>query len=171
MLLQSKFALLSIFLALSIILYVLETFIPRPAPWFRLGLSNAFILFILIWFGWKEAFTVAVLRTITGSMILGNLFSPSFILSISGSFVSICVMYALVISTRHISAVGISAVGASAHMLTQILIACKMLVGISAIKGLIFILLPFALISGIITGYIAYIILSIYERRLYAYQR
>lgn len=171
MLLQNKFSILSIFLGLSIVLYVLETFIPRPAPWFRLGLSNAFILFILIWFGIKEAFIISILRTFTGSVILGNLFSPSFILSISGSFVSLFIMFMCIMFVKYISTIGISVMGASAHMLTQILIACKMFVGISAVKGLIFVLLPFTVISGIITGYIAYIILSMYERRLYAYQR
>lgn len=171
MLLQNKIALLSIFLALSIVLYALETFIPKPAPWFRLGLSNAFILFILIWFGIKEAFIVSILRTFIGSIILGNLFSPAFILSISASLASICVMFILIISTKWISAVGISALGASANMFTQILIACKMFVGMSAVKGLIFVLLPFAIVSGIITGYVAYTILYIYERRIYAYQR
>jgi len=169
--LQSKFSLLTIFLGFSIVLYVLETYIPKPAPWFRLGLSNAFILFLLIWFGFKEAFLVSLLRTLTGSIILGNLFSPSAILSFSGSFVSICVMYILIIFARHLSTVGISVAGASVHMITQILIASQMLVGKFAIRGLVSVLLPFAVVSGIITGYVAYIVLSIYERRLYAYQR
>ena len=167
----NKISLLSIFLGLSIILYVIETYIPRPAPWFRLGLSNAFILFILIWFGIKEAFIIAFLRSITGAIILGNIFSPSFILSIGGSTVSIIVMYISILFLRGISTIGISVLGASFHMLTQIFLASFIFVGIMAIKGLIITLIPFAVVSGVITGYIAYIILSLYERRLYAYQR
>ena len=166
---QNRLAILSIMLGLSIIFYVIETYIPRPAPWFRLGLSNAFILFILIWYGIKEAFIISILRTITGSIILGNIFSPSFILSISGSIVSITVMYFSILFLRYVSAIGISVLGAISHMFTQILLASTMFVGIMAIRGLVMTLIPFAVISGIITGYIAYIILIIYERRLYAY--
>lgn len=164
--LQNRIAYISIFTAATIALFAIETYIPRPAPGIRLGLANIFILLVLLSYGYKEALLVGILKSVIGSIILGRLLSPSFLLSISGTIVSITIMEIAIRYVRGLSLVGISILGAESHIITQILIISSLFLG----KASIYYLLPpyilLSLITGSITGVVTYLLFTRFKRRL-----
>jgi len=164
--LQNRIAYLSIFTAATISLFIIESFIPQPVPGIRLGLANIFILLVLLNYEFKEAMIVGILKSIVGSLIIGRLLSPSFLLSISGTVVSITVMTVAVRYIRGISLVGISILGAESHIITQLLLTSSLFLGKASFNYLLppFVLL--SLITGSITGMIAYLLYSKIEGRI-----
>ena len=75
---------LALFTALAVALHTLEFLLPSPAPWFRLGFANILTLTALFLYGGRAAWGVALARIGVGSLIIGNLFAPGFLLSLSG---------------------------------------------------------------------------------------
>ena len=146
---------MSIFTASAVVIYVIETFIPRPLPWLRFGFSNIIVLIALYLLGFKPALLVAGLKSILGALIVGNLFTPAFLFSISGGIVSLSIM-ALLLSLFPLlfSPLGISIWGAAAHNLTQLLIASLLFIGRLEVLHLF----PFFIILSVITGTITGII-------------
>ena len=60
-----KFTRLSMLLALAIVLNIIESFIPffnGIIPGLRLGLANTITLLVLFIYGFKDAFTLSILR-------------------------------------------------------------------------------------------------------------
>ena len=144
----NRIAYLSVFIAASISLFVVESLFPTPIPGIRLGLANIFILLALIYFGLKEALLIGILKSVAGSLILGRLFAPAFIFSISGTAVSTFIMWLIIKPRSPFSLLGISIIGAEAHITVQLLIATAIfLPGIS-----LFYIFPIYIISSIITG-------------------
>ncbi len=164
--LQSRIAYLSVFTAAAISLFVIESFIPKPAPGIRLGLANIFILLVLLSCGFKEALLVGILKSVVGSLIIAHFLSPSFLLSISGTIVSVTIMGIAVRYIRGLSLVGISILGAESHTFTQVLIASNLFLGKVSFT---YLLLPFvllSLVSGSIIGIISYWLYSKLERKI-----
>jgi len=161
----NRIAFLSIFIAASIVVFVVESMFPTPIPGIRLGLANIFILLALLFYGIKEAFLIGMLKSILGSLILGRLFTPSFLFSLSGTAVSIMVMWLILKSKMPFSLMGISIIGAEAHTMTQLILATSIfLPGISFLYiSPIFIIS--SLITGSVVGIITYLIYSKTERR------
>ena len=109
---------LMVLVALAAGLSGLESLIPNPLPWVRLGLTNAVTLLVMILYGFREALAVTLARVFLVSLVLGGLLGPSFLLSLGGGLVSVTVM-ALMYSTGLFSILGLSVGGAFAHTLTQ----------------------------------------------------
>jgi heptaprenyl diphosphate synthase len=151
----NRIAFLSVFTAASITLFVIESFFPIPIPGIRLGLANIFILLALIFFGLKEALLIGILKSIIGSLILARLLTPSFLFSISGTMVSTVIMWFIINSRLPLSLLGISIIGAEAH----ILLPRVSFFYISPIYVLS------AIITGSVTGFLTYLIYSKTERR------
>ncbi len=144
----NKIAYLSVFTAVSISLFVVESLFPTPIPGVRLGLANIFILLALIFLGLKEAIFIGLLKSIVGSLILARLFTPSFIFSISGTLVSTFIMWIIIKSHLPFSLLGISIVGAETHVITQLFLAVFIfLPGVS-----FFYIAPIYILSSLITG-------------------
>lgn len=144
----------------SIILGVIENFIPTPVPAIRLGLSNVPILIMIYLAGSKYAFQVSFLKALIVPVLSANIiFKMS--LSIPATFIS----FAAMAVTYHyfknkLSIVTISVTGAVFHMATQLTV-----VSIFYVKGLIYtniagILLLSATITGVLMGIIAYKIVN-----------
>jgi heptaprenyl diphosphate synthase len=162
----NKIAFLSIFTAASITVFTVESLFPTPIPGIRLGLANIFILLTLLLYGIKEAFLIGLLKSILGSLILGRLFTPSFLFSLSGTLVSITLMWLIFKSKLPFSLLGISILGAEAHTIAQLILASSIfLPGLS-----FFYIFPIFIISSLITGSIigitTYLIYSKTKRRL-----
>ncbi len=140
-------------LALALALYVLEGLLPRPVPWFRLGLSNIIILLVLVRQGPLPALRISIARTLLGSLFLGNLLTPVILLNLAGSLASWGVMSALMpLHPRGVSLVGISLTGAAFHAAAQWAVAILILLpGDLAWDILPMILLP-SLAAGVIVG-------------------
>jgi len=153
-----KMVILALLLGAGIVLYVIEyLYLPVfPIPGVRLGLANIVTLFLIVFFSWKECFFNAIARTVVGSIITGSFFTPAFIFSLSGAFVSILIM--LIVYNffyGKLSLVGVSVAGATSHNITQLLLAATLFVKHWGILFQVPLLLFVAIATGTINGVIA----------------
>ena len=87
-----KFMRLSMLLALSVVLNIIENMVPLfngAIPGVKLGLANIVILFVLYQYGFKEAISLSLTRVFLVSILHTGLFSVAFFLSLSGAILSI----------------------------------------------------------------------------------
>jgi len=150
---------LGLLTGLALALYVLESALPRPLPWLRLGLSNAFILAILLAYGLKLALSISIIRTLAGSLVIGSFLGPGFIISISASIMSCVAMgVAWYAGKRVMGAVGISIIGALAHNLTQLCVAYLLFIRRVELFFLVPVFLFLSAGTGLVTGLAAHLI-------------
>ena len=150
-----KIAKTAMLLGISVVLGILESFIPifsGIAPGIKLGLANIVIIFAIYELTFNDAIYISVLRVILIGILRTGLFSISFFFSLTGAIFSIVSMY-LVKKYTKLSIVGVSVVGAIFHSVGQIIIACTFLSNINIVFYL-----PVLLISSLITGVIVGII-------------
>ncbi len=151
--------------AFTVILHILETFIPKPVPFLRFGLANIIVLMLVVCRYFKEAVAVAVLKTITGGLFTGMLLTPGTLIGLSGSALSISVMSSLIYFKVPFSIIGLSISGAVAHNFGQILV----LMFIMQESGIIYLtplLIVIGIVSGAVIGYIAHVFLIEIEKRI-----
>lgn len=147
----NRTVLLSLLSSLAVILFIVESAIPNPVPYLRLGLANIVIMVVIALYGLRDGLWVSFLRSMVGSLLIGTFLGPSFWLSISGGLVSTLamgLMYRLFFP--FFSLVGISVVGAYVHSLTQMVLVFVFLIK----RKEIFCLLPVILMSCLISGFI-----------------
>lgn len=145
----NKMIFLSILVSLGLALSVLESAIPLPIamPGAKLGLSNMVVLVTLVVFGFKEGIIVSSLKSIVLMLVTGSI--SSFIFSISGAILSSIAMYiAYKYFSRVFSLIGVSIIGALAHVFAQITVASIIMNNLR-----IYSYLPFLMIVSIFTGY------------------
>ncbi|HHE37284.1 MAG TPA: Gx transporter family protein [Candidatus Cloacimonetes bacterium] len=151
---------LAFFTAFAITIYVVENFIPKPLPFMKFGLANIVILILLFVYNFKNAFIVAVSKTLIGGFFSGTLLSPTTILSLSGSICSLLVMFLFLKTKINFSIIGISILGAVFHNLAQISIVRFLLIKEDSIFYLAPILILMGIITGIITGFLAHLFIN-----------
>jgi heptaprenyl diphosphate synthase len=135
------------FLLLSLVLFVFESFIPRPLPWLKLGLANIMVVSSFAFFSPVETFKLVLYRVLIGAIFLGTIGSPGFLLSLGGGILAwsmMIVLYSFV--TRN--PITISIHGGVFHYIGQILIAYFLFLK----NDIVFYLLPYLLISGMVSG-------------------
>lgn len=145
----NKMIFLSLLVSIGLAVSVIESSIPLPIPipGARLGLSNIVILVSLVIFGFKDAFTVSVLKSIILMLVTGSI--SSFAYSISGAILSTIVMFiAYKYFSNIFSLIGVSILGAVAHNTGQVAVATVIM---SNVK--IFFYLPILLLMSLFTGY------------------
>lgn len=144
---------MALFIALAVGVHTFEALLPNPLPWFRIGLANILALTALCLYGVRAMWILNLTRIFAGSLLLGNLFGPGFMLSLSGG-VGACLMMTLgaVFLGRWIGPVGLSVLGATGHVSAQVVTAWLVVVQHAAIGYLLPPLILFALISGVISG-------------------
>lgn len=144
-----KLVFLALLVALALAVSLLESMIPVPigVPGAKLGLSNIVLLVTLVLFGFREAFLVAVLKSLLLMLATGSV--TSFFYSLSGA---ICASVAMGITHRFFappfSLVGVSEWGAFFHNMGQLLVACVVLGNVN-----IFLYLPVLTLLGVATGF------------------
>ena len=147
---------LALFIAIAVTLHVLETLLPTPVPWLRLGLANIMTLMALYLYDGRAAWTISLARVGIGALLLGRLFSPGFWLAAAGAIVATSAMIVMHrVAGRRLSPIGISAIGAAGHALGQILAARLLVIQHPAIWQIMPLFLFFTLFSGILTGWLA----------------
>ena len=158
-----RLVLISMLSACGLVIFVFESFLPL-LPWFRPGLGNVATLLALMIFGFRDAFTVTMLRIVLGALILGRLFTPIFIFALSGGLASVIIMTLVMQYTKGVfGPVGISVLGAVAHNMVQLLVAYLLFV--KSIE--IFILIPVFMGAGVITGaFVGLVAAMIFEKTL-----
>lgn len=162
--------LLALFVALAVALHTVEVLLPNPVPWFRIGLANILALTALFSYGIEALWIVSISRIVIGSLLLGSLFSPGFLLSMGGGLVATTLMsLSFRLWQGKIGPVGVSVVGALGHVTGQLLIAWLVVIRHPSIWMLLPFFLLFAMISGIINGLAAdYLLESLYRHPVFS---
>lgn len=138
--------LLPIFAAFCFFLSAVELLIPKPLPFFRLGLANLPLLLALDVFSLQYFFLLTIIKAVGQSLINGTLFSYAALMSLAGSLFSAVAMYLLRrIPRRHISFIGIALAGAFASNTAQLLLARVLIFG----HGTVYIAVPLFIIGCI----------------------
>ncbi|MCD4796102.1 MAG: Gx transporter family protein [Candidatus Cloacimonetes bacterium] len=160
---------LAFFTAFAVTIYIVESFIPKPFPFMRIGLANILILIILLSDGFKSALIVSFSKTIIGGFFTGTFLGPTTLLSLSGGIFSLIIMFIFIRSKVQFSIIGISILGATAHNFAQISIVRLILIKQNTIFYLTPLLVLMGIVTGIITGFIAKKIMErnevFYEKR------
>ena len=138
--------------AISLLMSLAELFVPRPLPFFRLGLAN---IPILMGLGLDIRSFIALLavKAIGNSYVSGTLFSLFAIMSLSQTFASGMLMYLAKKLCRSISIYSISLLGALASSIVQIAVA-SLYAGDGALMFLP-LMLALSLPSAILVAYLS----------------
>jgi len=140
----------------GLVLYVLESLVPTPMPWVRLGAANIITIITLYLFGFADAALVTLLRIVLGSLLRGTLFSPVFLLALGSGIAALCCMGLMRrISGRWFSPIGVSIWGALAFNCAQLVIAYAVIVGRPEVFSLLPLLLMVTPLTGFLTGSVA----------------
>jgi len=137
-------------LMLAVGMHVLESALPGLGPWFKPGLANIVTLVALVMLGPGQALMLAVARVVVGAMFIGTLFTPTFLMSLSGAVAAALVMLAAWRLIPGISLIGVSLLGAVAHMLVQFATVEALFIQQHA---LFYLLPPFLLVAAL-TGWL-----------------
>lgn len=156
-----KLVKLSLLISIGLVLFIVESFIPFPIPWMKLGIANIVSIIALYIYGIKDALIVVFFRVVIGSLIRGMLLNPIFFVAIGSGIIAVLVMGFVKFSLgRFFSAVGVSIWGAFFYNITQVVIYYFLIIK----RPEIFNLLPFFLIitpfTGFITGFVALIVIE-----------
>lgn len=156
---------LSMLLALSVVLNIIESMIPilgNIIPGSKLGLANIVVLFVIYVYGFKDAFFLSITRVLLVGILRTGLFNIIFFFSVGGAIFSV-IMMTLAHRFTKLSVVGVSVVGAISHSIGQIIIA---VIGFNTINIAYYLpyLLLLSLPTGIVIGLIAKQVLNYYKK-------
>jgi heptaprenyl diphosphate synthase len=156
-----KLAKLSLLISIGLVLFVIESFIPLPVPFMKLGIANIVSIIALYIYGIKDSLIVTIFRIIIGSLIVGMFFNPLFFVAIGSGIMAVLVMGFVKLLFKDVfSPIGVSIGGAFAYNITQLLIYYFLIIK----KLEIFNLIPFFFflspITGFLTGFVALIVLE-----------
>ncbi len=157
---MKKFTRLTMLLALSVVLNIIESFIPLfngNIPGLKLGLANIIILIVLYMFSFKDALYVSLLRILLVGILRTGLFSMTFFFSLGGALLSLCSMF--IAKKTKLSIIGVSIVGSIFHSVGQILIAILIIKNTYIIYYVPWLLL-FSIPTGILVGFTSKTILN-----------
>ena len=150
-----KIALLDVLLAVTIVIAILESFIPSfIIPGIKLGFANIIILVTLYEVGIWEAAFINLVRVLIVSLVRGTFLSMGFFMSLTGAFLSLGVMILFYLVIRKFSIIGVSVIGSLFHVIGQILIAIIYMGSVYVVLYLPIIALA-AVITGVLVGFIA----------------
>ncbi len=163
---MKKYMRLVMLLSFSIVLSILESFIPifnGYIPGLKLGLANIIVLIVLYKYDMKDVFFVSILRVIVVGLMRTGLFSINFFFSLSGALFSCCFM--ILFKKTKLSMIGVSVIGSIFHSIGQILIAILFLKNNNMIYYLPWLLL-FSIPTGLFVGYVSKKLLSELEDKI-----
>jgi heptaprenyl diphosphate synthase len=139
--------------AVASILFAVEEMVSLPIPFLKLGLANVVTLWVLIGYGVPEAVAVVTLRVLVGNLLIGTLFQPNFIFSLSGGLASALVMGGVLkYGARWFGLIGISILGAFTKNSMQLLVAYVLWVHQSRLLSLLPMFFLLSIIAGTLVG-------------------
>lgn len=162
---MKKFTRLTMLLALSVVLNIIESFIPLfngSIPGLKLGLANIIILIVLYMFSFKDALYVSLLRIVLVGILRTGLFSTTFFFSLGGALLSLCSMF--IAKKTKLSIIGVSIIGSVFHSIGQVLVAILLIKNTYIIYYVPWLLL-FSIPTGILVGLTSKSILNNLETR------
>jgi heptaprenyl diphosphate synthase len=147
--------------ALAIGLHIIEAVIPSPLPGVKPGIANIVTLYVLYKYDFATAAWVSLLRVFASSLLLGHFLSPTFVLSLSGSLLSLSTLFfAQHLPKKYFSAISLSIFAAFAHIAGQLIVVRLWLIPHTGIIYLVPIFCTAALVFGCINGLITAKLLS-----------
>ena len=147
--------------AIAIGLSLIESILPSPMPGVKPGIANIITLYAVYRFNFRTAIWVSILRVFATSLILGQFLSPTFMLSLTGSLLSLLTLYfSIKLPSRFFSPMSLSVLSSFAHITGQLLLVRLWLIPHASIYYLIPIYSAAALIFGLINGWITYRLLK-----------
>jgi len=162
-----KLVFLAIVVSISIVLSIVESSISSfvfVIPGVKLGLANIMTLVVLFIYGDKDGALVVVFRILLVGLIYSGLFTPTWLMSISGGFLAFGSMI-LVKRIPKLSMVSVSVAGSLFHMVGQILMAILVLDTATLIFYLPYMML-ISIPTGIFTGLVAKKLIDVFQRQL-----
>ena len=147
--------------AIAIGLSLIESVLPSPMPGVKPGIANIITLYAIYRFNFRTAIWVSILRVFATSLILGQFLSPTFMLSLAGSLLSLLTLYfSIKLPSRFFSPIGLSVLSSFAHITGQLLLVRLWLIPHASIYYLIPVYSAAALPFGLINGWITYRLLK-----------
>ena len=147
--------------AIAIGLSLIESVLPSPVPGVKPGIANIITLYAMYRFNFRTAIWVSILRVFATSLILGQFLSPTFMLSLAGSLLSLLTLYfSIKLPSRFFSPIGLSVLSSFAHITGQLLLVRLWLIPHASIYYLIPVYSAAALAFGLINGWITYRLLK-----------
>jgi len=128
--------------AIGTAVYLIEALIPFPLPFGRWGLSNFTVLAAAIAFGTREAVSVALVKSLLGSIFTGTFLGPVFFMSFFGNLTA-AFAQGVAWKLRVFGIFGVSLIGSVVNNMVQVTVG-RLILGSSAI----FALLPYMLVLG-----------------------
>ncbi|MCD4706776.1 MAG: Gx transporter family protein [Candidatus Sabulitectum sp.] len=146
---------LTILILTATALGVLDSLIPRPLPFMKIGLANVAAVIAVVKYGFLKTLELNLLRAFAVALITGLLATPSFLLSISGAAVSAVVMGLCIKALPDgLSIPGLSVAGAVASLWGQLIVAGLLLPGLP-LQNIVLLLTLWGVISGAAVGLLA----------------
>ncbi len=149
---SKKIALSGLFLALALIVSLLENLLPPiipVLPYAKIGFGNIILLMSFLMVGLKEGYIILVLKCLLSAVFIGNM--SVLVWSLPSALVAYTVMVILH-KTRIFSTIGLSVAGGLTHNFMQIAVASGV-VGMS-----VFAYLPYMMLAGGLAGLVTGIV-------------
>lgn len=145
-----RLVIISLYVSMALILSYLESFIPFPIPYAKIGLANIITLVSLLTLDWPLTILVVIARTTLSGFLFGG--PTTIVYSLSGGLLSLLVM-ALILHffKNNISYILISVFGSITHNIGQVLMAVLVTQTVS-LTFYILTLTPVAIITGLFIG-------------------
>ncbi|MCE5187995.1 MAG: Gx transporter family protein [Eubacteriales bacterium] len=148
----SAIAKLGLLTAVALVLGYFEHLLPVTGiPGVKLGLANTVLLYALYLLDVPSAILLMILKVGLSGLLFGGV--AAMLYSFAGGVASLLVMI-LARRAKGLSVIGVSILGATAHNVAQLIVAC-FVVETRAILAYLPVLLLAAAVTGILTGLIA----------------
>jgi heptaprenyl diphosphate synthase len=142
---------------------VIDSLVPRPVPFMKLGLAKVAAVIAVVRYGFLKTLELNLLRVFAVALITGLLATPSFLLSLTGAVTSAVAMGSMrFVFGDRLSLAGVSVAGAVASLWMQLVVARIVLPGLP-LQNIVLLLTLWGIISGAVTGLIAQT--AVYRRR------
>lgn len=156
-----KMTLLANFLAIAIVLNIIESAIPViPVPGAKLGFANVVTLIVLYVYTFKDSSILTIARVLLVSLLTGKLLGPVFYMSISGAILALLAM-GIFKKMNFFGILGVSVLGSVFHCIGQV-IGGYFVIGSTAIVLYLPVMLFLSIPAGVVTGLIAQRFLKIW---------
>ncbi|MDY0294362.1 MAG: Gx transporter family protein [Acholeplasmataceae bacterium] len=157
-----KMVLLANFLAIAIVLNIIESAIPViPVPGAKLGFANVITLIVLYVYSFKDSSILTISRVFLVSLLTGKLLGPVFYMSISGALLAMLAM-GFFKKLNFFGILGVSVLGSVFHCIGQV-IGGYFVIGSTAIVLYLPIMLFLSIPAGVVTGLIAQRFLKVWQ--------
>lgn len=148
--------------ACCLFLSSVEYMIPKPLPFFRIGLANLPLMLALDIFPFGSYMILVCVKVLGQALITGTLFSYVFLFSLTGTFLSALLMFFLrrAFGREHITFVGIGTAGAVVSNISQLALAHVFIFRENALY-----IAPAFLAAGLVTGIVLGVFCEMFARR------